>query len=515
MPISRSNDIFEYTRTYPALFKVSYLLAIASWLVLAMAYSVIFGSHIWLWLLFAPAILAIISASILSKWINLSYKKFDLAYHQRLQKIWYSNKQFPSVDIFLPIAGEPLDVLINTWKGVYAMVQKYPGKAQVYILDDKGHDDIKDISITAGFKYLSRPNKGELKKAGNLKYAFERTKGEFIVILDADFKPEPDFLEELMPYFLSENTRDDGDTLGIVQSPQCFLLDNELAKRVPLAYGAASIQDYFYKFIQPSRQAFGNAAICVGSNAIYRRAALSTIGGTVQVEHSEDVWTGFKLAEIGWRLKYVPVCVAYGDCPENAHAFYKQQSRWCAGSMSLMTSKDFWKSRLPIKTKLGFISGFLFYLSNLGYLFIPFITVASILTNQYGIDKWYYWYIALMLSNSVILLSIHIYPRWRISTVIAHMIASWSYSFTLVNLLLKRHEPWVATGVKSSLSPNFVLMRRIVIAYILLVIVSFGFAMWHLGSDALKPINSAYYIWIVITLLSHSLALFGLYKYAR
>ena len=51
------------------------------------------------------------------------------------------------------------------------------------------------------------------KKAGNLRFAFARTRSPFIVIFDADFRPRADFLQETLPYM-------EDPSLGIVQTPQ-------------------------------------------------------------------------------------------------------------------------------------------------------------------------------------------------------------------------------------------------------------------------------------------------------
>ncbi len=131
----------------------------------------------------------------------------------------------------------------------------------------------------------SRPNRGWYKKAGNLRYGYERSSGDFVVVFDADFAPRPDFLSELMPYFDAE-----GD-LGIVQSPQFFRTERGASW---VERGAAAVQEFFYRIVQTSRQARG-AAICVGTNAIYRRTALDSNGGGTLIEHSEDVHTGFDL----------------------------------------------------------------------------------------------------------------------------------------------------------------------------------------------------------------------------
>src|SRR6185369_7761254 len=100
--------------------------------------------------------------------------------------------------------------------------------------------------------------------------------------------------------------------------------------------------ELFYRISQVSRQAH-DASICVGSNAVYRRAALDDTGGTALIEHSEDVHTGFNMRMHGWTIQYIPVILAKGLSPADMKAFFKQQYRWCLGSMTLLGSGKFWK----------------------------------------------------------------------------------------------------------------------------------------------------------------------------
>jgi cellulose synthase (UDP-forming) len=508
-----TRHLYDYLPARPFWFKVSYILSIITWFVIATSYIFVFKDNPIYWILGAPVIAYIVFYNILSKIIQLYYKKFDLGYHHSLKLAWAKKEQFPTVDIFLPVCGEPIDVLLNTWDGVLKLTKQYPGATTVYVLDDKAHETVKSQANRFGFTYFARPNLGHMKKAGNLKYAFDRTSGEMVVILDADFRPEANFLEELLPYFSKLNTRDKGEKVGIVQSPQSFILTKKLAKENPMAYGAANIQEYFYRFIQPARQTFGDGAICVGSNAIYRRSALIEINGTAQMEHSEDVWTGFRLIAKGWKLLYVPLCVAFGDCPDNAHSFYKQQSRWCSGSMSLMMSKEFWVAKVPWFTKLCFISGFTFYISTIMYLLLPLISLINIFYGTFGIEPWLYSIVAISTLNAVVQLHTHIYPKWKVSTVIAHMLASWTYVFTLVNLLIKRDEPWLPTGAKMSLGKNFLTLRTVVGFYVLILFVGLVASVFVAGRNSISPLNTSYFGWIGIQLITQSLALYGLYRY--
>ena len=105
--------------------------------------------------------------------------------------------RYPSVDVFLPSAGEPLDVLENTFRHVAAL--SWPGRLTVLVLDDSARPEVGLLAMQNVFEYRTRPDRGRLKKAGNLLFGYERSSGELIAIFDADFCPRPDFLHELVP----------------------------------------------------------------------------------------------------------------------------------------------------------------------------------------------------------------------------------------------------------------------------------------------------------------------------
>jgi cellulose synthase (UDP-forming) len=263
----------------------------------------------------------------------------------------YRPARYPSVDVFLPSAGEPLPVLDNTYRHVACL--RWRGRLVVYVLDDSGREEVEELASRYGFRYLSRPNRGEMKKAGNLKYGYGQSAGDFIHVFDADFVPRPDMTMELMPYF-------NDPSIAIVQSPQYF--DTGHSRFNWLQSAAAATQELFYRWVQPARDAV-DAAICVGTNAVYRRSSLDEVGGFAQIGHSEDVHTGVTLAKAGYRTRYVPVNLAKGMCPDTFEGFANQQYRWCTGSMSLLADPDFHRSRLRLKQKLCFWTGFLYYIT--------------------------------------------------------------------------------------------------------------------------------------------------------
>jgi cellulose synthase (UDP-forming) len=222
----------------------------------------------------------------------------------------------------------------------------------VIVLDDGGRDAVRDLATSYGFRYLTRPDRGRMKKAGNLAFGAAHSDGDLVLVLDADFCPAPDTLRELAPYF-------DDPAVGIVQSPQYF---DSWSPRTWLERGAGAVQELFYRWVQPSRDGVG-AAICVGTNALYRRTALDAAGGFAQIGHSEDVHTGVAVLKRGYDLRYVPVLLARGLCPDGVGGFVSQQYRWCSGSMSLLADRGFHNAGLPLRVRLCFWTGFLYYIT--------------------------------------------------------------------------------------------------------------------------------------------------------
>ncbi|HVT01653.1 MAG TPA: glycosyltransferase family 2 protein, partial [Patescibacteria group bacterium] len=283
--------------------------------------------------------------------VNLFSKDFDIKKHKELVSKWGNNLD-RRVDIFLPTAGEDIDILQNTWNGILELKKNFKGSLQVYCLDDSARSEVKTLSEIYGFNYIVRPKRGWFKKSGNLRYGYKVSNGEFIAIFDADFRPRSDFLNELLPYLLEYKD------IGLVQSPQYFDVNKN---QNWLQRGAGEVQELFYRMCQVSRQSH-NASICVGSNALYRRAALAETGGTALIQHSEDVHTGFNMRIKGWTLQYIPIVLAKGLCPDDMVSFFKQQYRWCMGSMTLLSSNKFWHTKISLKARLSYFSGFLYYI---------------------------------------------------------------------------------------------------------------------------------------------------------
>ncbi len=281
--------------------------------------------------------------------VNFTGRGFDLAAHEARVRAWRP-PSYPSVDVYLPICGEPIEVLRNTWTAVTELIAGYAGVARAYVLDDGPSDEARSAAESYGFRYLCRPDPRAYKKSGNLRHAFARTDGEYLLILDADFAPRRDFLTETLPYM-------DDPSIAIVQTPQFFRAS---AEQTWIENSAGAIQEVFYRSIQVARDRFG-AAICVGTSAVYRRTALQPQGGPTLIPYAEDVHTGLDVRRDGWSMIYVPIVLSTGICPDNLDAFVRQQYRWCTGNAGVVFSRRLWSVPMTVPARLTYISGFFYY----------------------------------------------------------------------------------------------------------------------------------------------------------
>jgi cellulose synthase (UDP-forming) len=384
-----------------------------------------------LWLFWIPLTIGLMYLVVMH-YASTRRRQFSKVDHLRITEMW-SPGSYPSVDVFLPSAGEDLDVLDNTYRHVAAL--KYPGEVSVHVLDDADRDDVRELARFYGFEHHVRANRPHLKKAGNLKHGFDVSTGDVILILDADFCPRTDLLTELMPYL-------DDPTIGIVQSPQYFDADRSMHW---LQRGAAAVQESFYRWAQVSRDRLG-APICVGTCALYRRAALDAIDGFPQIGHSEDIHTGVDMMKVGFRTIYIPVVLAKGLCPDKMASYISQQYRWCQGSMSLLRDQRFHDAPFTYAQRMSFFAGFGYYISTaIGVVCLPLPTLIMLwwMPERVQVEN-FLWMVPALLMIPVV--SVMHHTGWRLGDLRLYTISSFTHVAAIVDTVRGRAAEWRPTG---------------------------------------------------------------------
>jgi cellulose synthase/poly-beta-1,6-N-acetylglucosamine synthase-like glycosyltransferase len=247
-----------------------------------------------------------------------------------------------SVDALITTRSEPISVVEQTIRGALAV----RGIRHVLVLDDGDRPDLAVLARSLGASHHARTDRLGAK-AGNLNFGLRFTDAEFLMILDADHVPRPEFLERTLGYH-------DDRSVAVVQTPQTYHNDSFLFRQT--RHGRWSEQDMFYKCIQPAKNR-SNAAFFVGTSALLRRRAIDDVDGFSVATATEDIHTAVRLHARGWRSVYVPEVLASGLEIESLRELYHQRRRWAAGSMGLLLrspDSPLWTRGLTLSQRLSY-----------------------------------------------------------------------------------------------------------------------------------------------------------------
>jgi cellulose synthase (UDP-forming) len=231
-----------------------------------------------------------------------------------------------SVDIFITVCGEPVEIVRQT--ALAALAMQYPN-FKVYLLND-GYVAKKDnwrainaLALELGIGSVTRRKPGGAK-AGNINYGLKKTSSPYFVVFDADHVPHPDFLRQVMGYFVNPN-------MGFVQTPQ-FYKNQRLNDITRTAWDQ---QTLFFGPIMTGKNRM-NAAFMCGTNMAVSRKAVLEVGGMCEFNIAEDFLTSLFVHAKGWQSVYVNKVLAEGLAPEDFLSYYKQQYRWTRGSLEVI-----------------------------------------------------------------------------------------------------------------------------------------------------------------------------------
>lgn len=235
--------------------------------------------------------------------------------------------ELPPVTIQLPIFNEKYVVerLINA-----AAAQVYPSdRLHIQVVDDST-DDTTPIAADLVDRYkrmgvhidlLHRDNR-QGYKAGALAAALPQAQGEFIAIFDADFEPQPDFLQKTIPYFVHE------PGLGMIQARWGHLNANDSA----LTAAQAIALDKHFAMEQTVRHRANMYPKFNGAGGVWRRTCMEDAGGWQDDTVCEDLDLSTRAILKGWQFRFLNDVTAPAELPTSITAYKSQQARWAKGS---------------------------------------------------------------------------------------------------------------------------------------------------------------------------------------
>ncbi len=288
-------------------------------------------------------------ALLLSSANSLRQRRLTRASHDVLVRAWRP-AALPTVDLYLPTCGEPLPVLANAYRAVAAL--DWPDALTVWVLDDADRAEVAALAAEHGYRYVVRPDRGHLKKAGNLNHALPSPTPSSSRSWTRTSRPGRTSCAIWSP---TSRTRPSASCRARSASTPTRAWTGSSAPPGPRRSGSSAGSS-------PPWDA-ADAAICCGSNAVYRRSAIDLAGGFARLDHSEDLYTGLALHERGFRTQYVPVLVAKGTSPDTVTSYVNQQYRWAMGNLHLLGTPVLKRMGAPWRMRLCFYEGVVGYLT--------------------------------------------------------------------------------------------------------------------------------------------------------
>ncbi|XP_039034297.1 glucomannan 4-beta-mannosyltransferase 2-like [Hibiscus syriacus] len=181
----------------------------------------------------------------------------------------------------------------------------------------------KGINVT----YQIRENRTGYK-AGALKEGLKRSyvkHCEYVAIIDADFRPDPDFLRRSIP-FLVHNP-----DVALVQARWRFVNADECL----LTRMQEMSLDYHFTVEQEVGSATHAFFGFNGTAGIWRIAAINEAGGWKDRTTVEDMDLAVRASLRGWKFVYLGDLQVKSELPSTFKAFRFQQHRWSCGPANL------------------------------------------------------------------------------------------------------------------------------------------------------------------------------------
>ena len=193
-------------------------------------------------------------------------------------------------------------------------------------------DDSNDADISARIDAFATENprlqvcrRGDNAgfKPGNLNHMLQETTGDYILILDSDFLPEPDFLHRLVQPVI-----EDPSLAGVQAGWHISNVHQNLTTLM-----GAGIINVIHVVILPCIKRFGHTGIFCGSGELVNKQMLIENGGWTLGALTEDVDYSLRALHAGKRIAYLEDLQCSCEVPHKAKDLFRQQMRWAYGVM--------------------------------------------------------------------------------------------------------------------------------------------------------------------------------------
>lgn len=229
---------------------------------------------------------------------------------------------WPAVLLLVPLRNEA-ESMPGLLSALAALAYP-PEHLTVVLIDDGSTDDSRAVAqpwIKGHEQWHLLPLEQNVGKAQALNEALRRfPQGEIIAVYDADERPDPSALNHLLAPFADLQ-------VGGVSGRRA--VSNALASP---AASYTTFEGLVHQLVtMRAKDRLDLAPAILGANCAYRRTALTDVGGFKPGALLEDSDLTVKLAQAGWRVRFVPEAISYHHVPQSLTGYWRQHVRWARG----------------------------------------------------------------------------------------------------------------------------------------------------------------------------------------
>ncbi len=220
--------------------------------------------------------------------------------------------------------------------------------------DDQETCDAADASAATGpFEVIRVPYSLPRTKPKACNYALRFARGDFLVVYDAEDRPEPDQLRKAVKRFreVPPETVCLQARLSIDNAD-----DSWIARMFALDYAV------WFKALLPGLDSLGVPMPLGGTSNHFRTSILRAVGGWDPFNVTEDADLGIRLAQLGYGISMLD-STTFEEAPARLGSWLKQRSRWLKGYMqtwlvhmrdpAALTRRVGWRGVLAMQLFLG------------------------------------------------------------------------------------------------------------------------------------------------------------------
>jgi glycosyltransferase XagB len=261
-----------------------------------------------------------------------------------------SDRELPVYSVLVPLFREA-GVLPGLVRALDAL--DYPrAKLEVLLIleaaDMETQAAVLALGLPPAFRIIVVPDVPPRTKPKALNYALQLARGEYVVVYDAEDRPQPDQLRRAIETF-----RRNPPHIGCVQAQLNIYNPSAswFTRQFTVEYSA------LFDAILPALARLGLPVPLGGTSNHFPRATLVAAGGWDPFNVTEDADLGFRLARRGWHTAVLQ-STTWEEAPASFGRWFRQRTRWLKGWMQtyLVHTRQPWRltAELGPRGALGF-----------------------------------------------------------------------------------------------------------------------------------------------------------------